>query len=61
MITLNFENHNINLAKIKSLYIISPKYFKDVEMTKEESMGDIILNKEELARLIVNVTELLHT
>jgi hypothetical protein len=60
MKTLNFINHNIDIYKNGDTYIVSPKYFKDFNREKEDSMGDIILSKEELAIFIVNLTNLIH-
>lgn len=60
MIYLNCKNHNIHLKKCGDYYQVTPHYFKDNSKNKEGSMGDILLDKQELAMFIVKLTELMH-
>ena len=60
MKTLKFRNHNINLIKNRDEYIISPYAYTNESKQEEFELGEISMNKMELAVLIVNLTSLMH-
>lgn len=60
MKTLNFRNHTIILTRKDDVYFMTPYYYVDSSGIAQEKMGDIELNKMELAQLIVKLTEMIH-
>jgi len=60
MKTLKFRNHNINLIKHDGEYIISPFAYTSESKREEYELGEITLDKMELAVFIVGLTEMLH-
>jgi len=60
ILNLETTHHEIKLERLEENYTITPYYYKDPFGIDRESMGDINLNRLELASLIIKLTELLH-